>query len=125
MAKRRSQFEHDSLVEMLADGLYSKDLKDIRADYTGFNQPEKLTLADTGESYLPDITAVGKQFLIYEVETADSIFDSHTEKQWRFFAAYAADNDAVFCVVVPPMCVVDARNRLNQLSITATVLTVP
>ncbi len=125
MSKRRSQMEHDSLVEMLADGLYSKDLKDIRADVTGFHKPDKITLPGTDGGDVPDITAVGEKLIIYEIETPDSIFDEHTEGQWSLFASYAQENGAVFCVVVPPMCVADAKHRLNQLALTAQVLTVP
>jgi len=132
MAKRRSQSEHDITVEMLANALYARnhnpkmeDVAEIKADIAGFHRPVEISMPGFDEAYVPDATALGSKLLIFEVETPDSINDEHTEKQWGLFAAYAEENDAEFSVVVPPMAVLDARKRLNQLSIKATVLSVP
>jgi len=132
MSKRKSETEHDHIVELLANGLYAhnrnpkmEDLSDIRADIDGFRRPDRLTLEGEEEGDVPDATAVGAQLMIYEVETPDSINHEHTEKQWEFFARYAELNNAVFHVVCPPMAMGDARRRLKELSINAKVIPVP
>ena len=132
MSKRKSQIEHDHLVEMLGNSLYAynrnlklEDLSDIRADVDGFKRPDKITLAEGEEGDTPDATAMGEQFLIYEVETPDSIAHEHTEKQWKLFAKYAEENNGVFTLGVPPMAMGDARRRLKELSITAKVMPLP
>jgi hypothetical protein len=125
MPKRQSQFEHDYLLEMLAEGLYGQKLTDVKADLDGFHRPSKITLPGMGEGAVPDATAFGTQLQIYEVETADSINDKHTEVQWRLFAKYAQGNNAIFHVVVPPMCMGEVRRRLKELSIEAKVVPMP
>ncbi len=125
MPKRQSQFEHDHLLEMLGEWLYGQSLTDVKADLDGFHRPSRITLPGMDEGEVPDATAFGTQLQIYEVETADSINDKHTEDQWRLFATYALENNAIFHVVVPPMCMGDARRRLKELSIEAKVVPIP
>jgi len=124
MAKRKSEFEHTHLLEILGEWLYGQGVTDIRADTDGFNRPDKLTLAGDDEGDTPDATAVGEKFLIYEVETPDSINDEHTERQWKLFATYAAENNGTFYIVVHPMSVVDARKRVKELALEATVTSI-
>lgn len=81
MPKRASQAEHDSMVEFLADALYGRNLKDITADIPGYKRPHMITLPSYKSGYTPDVTASdGDQLFIYEIETADSINDPHTEE---------------------------------------------
>ena len=133
MSKRISEIEHESLIEMLANALYARnrnpnieDVEDIRADLDGFKRPDKITTPEDSEGEVPDATAKeGDQFLIYEVETPDSIAEEHTAKQWTLFAKYAEENNGIFHVAVPPMAQGDAKRRLKELSITAKVIPVP
>ncbi|MCP3677830.1 MAG: agmatine deiminase family protein [Deltaproteobacteria bacterium] len=124
MAKRESEFEHTHLLEMLGEWLYGQDVTDIRADTDGFNRPDKITLPGDSEGDTPDATAVGEKFRVYEVETPDSISDEHTERQWRLFATYATENNGIFYIVVHPMAVKDARKRVKELSLEATVTSI-
>ncbi|MFQ5586650.1 MAG: hypothetical protein ACE5GF_07505, partial [Thermodesulfobacteriota bacterium] len=125
MPKRESEFEHTHLLEMLGEWLYGQEVTDVRADTPGFHRPDIITLPGDDKGDTPDATAAGEKFLIYEVETPDSINDEHTEKQWRLFATYAAANNGIFHVVVHPMAVRDAKKRLKELSLEATVIPMP
>ncbi|OGP46422.1 MAG: hypothetical protein A2022_03825 [Deltaproteobacteria bacterium GWF2_42_12] len=126
MPKRASQAEHDSMVEFLADALYGRDMKDVTADIPGYKRPQTITLPGYKDGHTPDVTAYdGNQLIIYEVETADSINDPHTEEQWKLFAEYALQNNAVFYVTVPPMEIASARKRVKELNLDIKVVTVP
>ena len=59
--------------------------------------------------------------MVIEVETDDSIYDQHTEDQWRLFAAHAKNIGGAFVVVVPRGCVRIAKARLNQLNLEAEI----
>jgi len=69
----------------------------------------------------PDIVSkdVGK-IHITEVETCDSINHSHTRGQWLDFHRA----NAKFLIVVPERCVLNAKNRANELGVEATIFSV-
>lgn len=114
------------MIEFLADGLYGRELTDIRADIPGYKRPDIITWPGTDKGHVPDVTAYeGEKFNIYEVETVDSINDPHTEEQWRLFAEYAVLNNGVFFVVVPPMEMQNAKKRLKELNLEALVVPIP
>ena len=98
MAKRRSQSDHDRMVRAVADHLLREGYGDVRADVAGYSTPSELTWKGKQHGHIPDVTADGT---IFEVETADSIDDAHTEDQWKLFAAWAELNRRTFVVVVP------------------------
>ncbi len=126
MSKRKSQGEHDSMIEILADSLYGRNLADVRADIPGYKRPVMITWPESDRGYIPDVTAYdGAQFCIYEVETADSVNDPHTEDQWRLFAGYAERNNAIFYVAVPPLEMINARKRLKELNLNSKVISIP
>lgn len=121
MAKRRNQGSHDSMVQTVANYLEEKNYSNIRADISGYDQPEKICWKNNG-CHIPDATGEANSVMhIWEVETEDSIFDDHTEDQWKLFAAYAAQFKSVFHVVVPKGFESDARDRLNELEISASI----
>lgn len=114
------------MIEFLADGLYGRELADIRADIPGYKRPDMITWPGTDKGLVPDVTAYeGTKFNIYEVETVDSINDPHTEEEWRLFAEYAALNNGAFFVVVPPMEMQNAKKRLKELNLEALVVPIP
>ena len=132
MPKRISEFEHSAILEMLGNILYAQNrnpnaekLTEIKVDIGGFHLPERIDWPDGREGEVPDATAIGSKFYIYEVETADSITDEHTERQWALFAGHAKERGGVFYVVVPPMNVMDARRRMKELSLDGQVMPVP
>ncbi len=132
MPKRKSEFEHSAILEMLGTSLYARtrnpdmeDLTDIEVDLDGFHRPSEITGPDSKEGDVPDATARGEKLYIFEVETADSIKDEHTERQWTLFSNYAKENNGIFYVAVPPQSVWDARLRLKELSLEGTAISVP
>ena len=113
MTKRRSQLKHDRMVRDIAELLVERGYQDIRADITGYKRPDIIS------GHIPDVTAWDKngEFNLFEVETEDSIYDQHTEDQWRLFSAYARQHSARFWVVVPKGWGGDAQKRANDLGI--------
>ena len=99
----------------------SQGFRYIKADLPGYNQPEKITWKRTGRGHITDLSAQNGNLKIFEVETADSIWDSHTEDQWRLFSYFAAQHGAEFWVIVPTGYDSDANSRLVQLNIQAKV----
>jgi len=121
MPKRESQTEHDSLVARAAEYLVQKGYTDVKADVTGWATPEKKTWKHTGQGHIPDATGQGNVNALVEVETADPIYDEHTEDQWTLFATYAKEHSEEFWVLVPKGSEDDAKERLTQLGITGHV----
>lgn len=120
--KRMSQRDHDAMVRTVATWLTGNGYRDVRADLPEWpRKPEKITWKHSGEGHVPDATAWGEKFHLFEVETADSISGKHTEDQWKLFAAFAAEHDAVFFVVVPRGYAHAARAQLIALGISAQV----
>lgn len=123
MSERTSQDKHNEMIQSLIECLFAKNSKDITADIPGYKRPSSMTLPSHDRGYTPDATAHnGTQFLIFKVETADSINDKHTEETWRFFAEYAGQNNAIFHIVVPPLEILSAKKRLKELDLTAKVI---
>ena len=123
-AKRQSQRKHDELVKELIVCLRQEyGVSNIKADLNDFPSPRGIgsTLL---ASYFPDVTAIlsGGRTGIFEIETADSISDTHTADQWQAFAKYAVQHNAVFFVVVPRGCRESAANRLRQLNLNAKII---
>ena len=121
MAKRRSQSEHDRMVTYTANFLVQKDFRNVKADVPGYPTPEIITWKSTGKGHIPDVTGEGAEFNLFEVETADSINDQHTEDQWTLFAAFAKQHESVFWVVVPKGSESAAQQRLKELKINAKI----
>ena len=119
MKKRQSEYIHNRLVEYTANLLLEKNYRNVMADIAGFERPAEITLKRTSKGHIPDLTAQSEQFNLFEVETSDSIFDQHTKGQWKLFADYARDHQAIFWVVVPSGAKRAAEQRLNELNIHA------
>lgn len=121
MAKRNSQKQHDDLVAYAVRYLQEKNFRNLKADILGYEQPGKISWEKTGKGHIPDLSGSNDEFNIFEVETADSINDIHTKEQWKLFAAYASQHDAIFWVVVPDGYSEVANQRLQELDIKAKV----
>ncbi|MBC8458922.1 MAG: hypothetical protein H8D67_13085 [Deltaproteobacteria bacterium] len=119
--KRISQSQHDQIVRYAVNYLMNNGFSDIRADLQGQVKPTKITWKLTGHGHIPDVTAQNGQFYLFEVETDDSIFNDHTENQWKLFATYAREHNAKFWVVVPAGSEASVQLRLNELGIQAEV----
>lgn len=123
MASRKSSSDHDKMVKYVADWLVEHNYQDVRADVKGFDSPEKITWSATNKGHIPDNSAKNAQQnrFIFEVETDDSIDDSHTEDQWNLFSAFVNQHGGEFWVVVPESSIGKAEKRVSSLGVTAKV----
>lgn len=124
MTVRKSQADHDRMVASVARILIGKGYQDVRADIPGQALPRRIVWQSTGEGFRPDVTAVRDGLRIFEVETADSIMDAHTEPQWKLFAAYARHNSAMFYIVFPKGSLETVTQRLQYLRVEALLMEV-
>jgi hypothetical protein len=118
-----SQLFHDKMIKQLADSLVSKKFRDVKADHPDYpHKPSPIVVESFTSFHIPDVTAVGIQMVLFEVETDDTINDPHTLEQWQLFASYADLNRAEFWIVVPKASMDDARERLADLGLNAKVM---
>ena len=123
--KRRSQISHDQMVRDVYNHLIANNYRNVKADLKGFTKPGLIYWTLTKKGHIPDLTGkYNEKECIFEVETTDSIFDQHTEDQWKLFAANADQYGKSFRVVVPKSSKEDANSRLSQFGIQADVWTV-
>jgi hypothetical protein len=114
---------HDKLIKKLADSLISKKFRDVRADHPDFpDKPAPIVMEEFASFHIPDVTAMGIQMVLFEVETDETINDGHTGEQWELFDSYAHYNSAEFWVVVPKASMDDARKRVDKLGLDAKVM---
>lgn len=114
MAKRKDLKEHKKLVARLSVFLEQNNYSNIEVDdLDDYKTPDKI-----GDSHIPDVTAEksGTEY-IFEVETADSIDDSHTREQWKTFAREAAGYEWKRFIVVPQGSKKDAYQRAFMLDL--------
>lgn len=121
MIMRQNQSNHDSMVRHVASFLVEYNYFDVKAHISGFDMPELITWSNTGKGHRPDVTAKGETLNLFEVETADSIHDQHTEDQWTLFSTFAREQKATFWVVVPKGTALKVDRRLKELNIQAKV----
>jgi len=121
---RQSQLHHDRMVKAIADFLVERDFADVRADIAGFAKPLEITTDKDGSARIPDVTGRGQFFVVFEVETSDSIDDAHTQEQWGSFAAWAKRNGAAFYIAVPEASKQRATERAAQLGVEAKIVEV-
>ena len=124
MAKRKSQSDHDNMVKQVADFFIKEKYPNVKADLTGYTQPDVLKWKGETSGHIPDVTTEeNKKFsIIIEVETDDSINDQHTADQWKLFAAYANRDKAKFMIVVPNGSENKAENRKSTLGVEGDVI---
>lgn len=116
---------HDSMIQTLVNHLARNGFTTIHADLPGFQQPAEITWRETGKGHIPDVTAfkAAHQY-VFEVETADSLGNGHTEDQLRLFGAFASQHNASFYLVVPSRSEATARSLLVRLDVVGDVWTV-
>lgn len=117
MTKRKNQSEHDSMVRSIINYIKGEKHSSIRADLQGYEKPELIYWSGTKKGHYPDVTSTEGQNYIFEVETDDSINDSHTEDQWRLFSANAKEHSKTFIVVVSKGAEQQAQQRAKDLGI--------
>jgi hypothetical protein len=123
MAVRASKLAHMLMIRSLVLDLKKKGYKNIKADLNGLSKPEGVEGHNWDEEeFIPDVTGDGSEHNVFEVETADTIYDDHTGEQWKTFADYAEKRNGRFWVVVPKGTADDAKWRLSRLKVSAKVL---
>lgn len=117
------QAYHDTLVKQLAEHLICKKFRDVRADHADFpDKPLLITALESESGHVPDVTAVGIQPVLFEVETDDTIHTPLTRERWELFASYADRNMVEFWIVVPKGRKDEARERVASLGLNAKVM---
>lgn len=120
--------EHKSLVRMMLNYFRNQGYTNLKADLEGETSPEQI------DDHIPDLTCnkndLERTFIVLEAETCGTIFDEHTEAQWKTFYRKAREVEGEFHLVVPRACNDDsgrtlARQRLTQLGITAHTIWIP
>jgi GTP-sensing pleiotropic transcriptional regulator CodY len=113
------------MVRHFADILSSNFFHiNVKADISGYNKPEMIYWKSTKKGHIPDITSnfdkvyARPEQYIFEVETEDSIDDSHTEDQWKLFSAKGQEFRKRFIVIVPRGCKQQALARAKQIGAT-------
>ena len=125
MYKRISESDHDQMVRDVYNHLISEGFSNVNATLEGLPQPDRIYWKSTGNGHIPDVTANNNgNHNLFEIETDDSIFDQHTEDQWKLFAAHARQHGKTFRVVVPKGSEASAQLRLTHLGIQVEVWTV-
>jgi len=117
MAKRRNQSEHDSMVQSVATHVENNGHSNVKADIPDYKRPDKIIWDTTKKGHIPDVTSTKNQDFIFEIETDDSINDSHTEDQWKLFSANAKQYSKKFIIVVPKGSDQKAWQRVRDLGI--------
>jgi len=114
--------EHKRLVKMMLNHFKSKGYTNLKADLEGETLPDRI------DGHIPDLTCNKNDakgtFIILEAETCNTIFDEHTEDQWKTFHQKAQEVGGEFHIIVPKTCNGEsgpdlARKRLNELGIRA------
>ena len=123
MARRKDQSKHEYIIKSFVGVLKSNQYKDIKADIDGYDKPNKLYWEGSEKGYTPDITAIfdkvyhSPERFIFEVETEDSIDDSHTEDKWKLFGTYGNSFRRRFIVIVPKDCKQKALVIAEQIDV--------
>ena len=120
MIKRRDQSRHDSMVKSIAEYLTHNGHSNIKADNIGYELHTLICWENTIKAHIPDITSFNDTQYIFEIETDDSILDSHTEDQWKLFSENAQQDSKKFIVVVPKGYEWQARARAKRIGATIT-----
>lgn len=107
MAIRSPQEEqqHSRLIEALVESLQARGYESIRAEHhPGFEdkRPEPIYSDIHDHYFVPDVVAEKDgRHVLFEVETAGSLDAPSTQAELQTFAAYAAEHDMLYYLVVP------------------------
>jgi hypothetical protein len=117
-----SQSIHDNMVGKVVTHLANKNFTGIQVDHLiGYQQPAKIIWKGQAEGHIPDVTTTGPQKLILEVETAETITETHTKDQWKLFAAHAVNIGGEFWAVIPSGHVSTVSMVIQDLGIAAKI----
>jgi len=99
-----NQAAHDAMIRRLVDNLIGKGYREVRAvmlpEFAEL-RPVKIYSDEAEMFFCPDVTAEHNgHMMIFEVETVDSILAPSTHAELRAFAAYAANHQAAFYLVM-------------------------
>lgn len=111
------QERHDAMVRRIAQGLRDGGIRDVQADgVDGFDAPDPI------DGRVPDVTARGRGFYIYEVETEETLGSEEARLQWKAFNRLVRhDENARFIIVVPQGMGLKAEAQKNYYQLSAEV----
>ena len=116
---------HDSMLSTLIKHIVNNGFTSIKADAPKFESPAKISWKTSGESFIPDVTALlNQQGYIFEVETSESLSLQHTASQWRLFSTFSQEHGYTFVVVVPKSSEAVANALLKSIGAIAEVWTI-
>ena len=116
----------DRMIKYVVDILSEKKNEKIRATIPGFDSPQRVIRKSTGETYIPEVTAVkNNQFRIFAVETKETLEQGEPAGRWKLFAEFAKQNDALFYIVFPSGQVAIIKNKLEEFDIQANLWQAP
>lgn len=124
MNMNESLSKHNRLINSMVIVLSKAGYEDIRADIPVCNKkPKRIVWEGTKKGYVHDITAVKNGELhLFDVETEDTISFMQSSNREKFFASYAAHNNAVYSIVVPTGNEGKTIQQLNKLGVSAGVI---
>ena len=96
------EFENQEVIESVVDHLRRKGFEKIKVDSGEFDRPSTLTRRETGEEFVPNITATkgtGKCYFEF-VEKKKQVQKKLIEK-WSLLSAFASFKDGKFFLIVP------------------------
>ena len=124
MSKRINQSDHDRMVKTVADHYLKNNQFIVNADISGYDKPKKIIWKGQSSGHIPDVEIYVEKDckMIVEVETEDSINESHTTDQWKLFSVFAIENKAKFLIVVPKGFEGIAEKRKIELQIIGEII---
>ena len=116
--------EHDLIVLSLVEVLKKDKFTNIKADLPNHERPKEIFLNDYLPNYIPDVTAdEDDSSYIFKVETANSLSEEHSHKQWITFYTFAELTKSTFVLVIPIGKEDEARDLLSKKNILAEIWT--
>mgnify|MGYP006948911577 CR=1 FL=1 len=101
----QEELEHVHLIEELVSSLQQRGYESIRAEHIGgFEElrPQPIYSEEHDHYFIPDVSAEKDgQKVLFEAETAGSLDAPSSQAEQRTFAAFAAQNDMLYYLVVP------------------------
>ena len=122
--KPAETIEHEKLIRLMLDYFKNQGYVFLQADLEGEEKPNPI------DGYKPDLACLKndprRTYMVLEAETCNTVFDEHTEGQWKAFYKKAKEEKGIFHIVVPKKCNDSsghslAKRRLNDLGIKAEI----
>lgn len=96
------EFENQDVIESVVEHLRKKGFEKIKVDNGEFDKPSKLTRRETGEEFVPNITAVkGNGKCYFEFVDKSKQVQRKLIDKWSLLSAFAEFKDGKLFLIVP------------------------